>query len=165
MNSELDIYFLPESASIEVVKKFIDNWAWGLEEPSEYCIHLEDESELYCDCFDDFLNYITSHDKVSSSLYWTKDHDPSQRKDVYIGKPVSAVFVFFNKDNSIILGVGATYIEDNETLDILDEINNSFAVVAAFITLGPPPDSKGSFIDVAMESRPPKITRGLLMNK
>lgn len=164
MNTELDIYFLPKLASVKVIKKFIDTWACGMEGPSEYCIHLEDESELYCDDFDDFLDYITSHEKVSSSLYWVRKYTARQEADVYIRTSVNAVFVFFNQDDSVVLGVGAVCIEDHETVAILNDINDSFDIAAGFVTLGPPPDSRGSFVAMAVESRPPKILRGFLVN-
>ena len=164
MTGEFDIYVLPTDFSIDVINEFIRLWSMGIRHFGEYCIHTESGSDFYCDSLEEFLTQVMSRDDVYSSLYWVKDYDETE-KDPRLSSYINSSFIFFNSDGSFILGVGTAYSEDNDPHAILNELNNSFDVDAGFVTLGPPPDSKASFIDVATQSRPPKVLQGVFMEE
>ena len=164
MQGEFDIYILPIHFSIDIINNFIESWSMGMRHSGEYCIHTEGGSDFYCASFEEFLTQVMSRDNVYSSLYWVKDYSEIE-KDFRLSSYIASSFIFFNSDGSVVLGVGTAYAEDNDPYAILENLNDSFDVNAGFVTLGPPPDSKESFIDVATRSRPPKISQGIFIGR
>ena len=94
---------------------------------------------------------------VYGSLYWTSDWR-SQRK-------ADAVFLFFNEDESVIVGVGKRLNHIRETQSYFQELARDLNIVAGYVTVGMPADSKESFLSAAQASQPPKVIDGIVIER
>lgn len=156
---DLDIYVLVENATISSIKAFVAKWARGLDEPSEYSITLPDNSLLEFANIDDFLTHVL-RESVHAVLYWTQITNFRSKVD--------AVFIFFNEDGSVIFGVGVRFEHIRrpsyvKAVPYFKELVEDLDVVAGYITVGVPADSRPVFLSVARGSEPPKVLGGIVI--
>lgn len=167
MIEDLDIYVLVENATISSLKEFVAKWAQGLDAPSEYLVTLPNDSFLEFDNIEDFLVHVL-RENVHAVLYWTANHwtgDNNYRSEM------DSVFIFFNEDGSVIVGIGvrfksvrkAPFYNEIEALPYFKELVADLNVIAGYVTAGVPADSKQAFLSVAQQSEPPKVWDGIVI--
>lgn len=152
MNQDFDIYVLASHSNSELLKKFISKWAAGLMAPQEYTAFNEDGSLEDFSTLSNLILYLDSHPGSYSRLYWSAALGSKSQVDT--------ASVFFNCDRSVVFGLGVKLKEISKHLKALvDELD----VVAGFVTVGPPPETKELFLFVAHQSDTPKFLHGILV--